>query len=656
MNILLILDSSFDFQNRKSLWCNNGDTVFVFSLISQLPEDNLFFDELRKKSCKIEILPSPELIDLSAELIRKKYISFIANLPGQVDYNCKNLKEIFKLDKHTTLWWFSLISEKNTYKSDSFVRLVQLDAIINTVKQKNAETIIYCSQSEKLKVSLLNYVKRNHILMKVLSRKVSENLLRRLRDLQNLFYLKHICLLFYFAFRSFILAKTITRKLSGFSNRFSFNYNKAIITYYPNIDIDAAKKGVFKNKYYSSLQESLETLGDDIAWIAMNVENNSLTFEQSLKYACHFIERGYRFFFLEEFISFRSRIKALWIIFLSGIRFLSIEKKIKEAHILEGYNFYPIFKDDWFTSFVGAIGYSGILYYFAFKNMLMKIKPVKCLYCCEMHAWEKALICAKENTSSTTTLFAYQHSTIPRMLLNYFNDPAEVDYTGSYAMPRPEKIICNGSVPFNYMRESGWPKEKLYMAEAIRFNHLKEHLNSRWNKSKKIVLVALSISPEESSSILNLAYYSLKDMRDIEVWLKPHPFLNLDKALKLSFIPKHDFPFIIKNGNIDKYLFDARIAIVGESSAAIEALALGCDVITINAPGWVNMSPLKNIKTEIVRTCSTPDELRKLVLDIFKEEYDHQTHLIEARRIINDYFYLNQDSNIPKKFLKLLRS
>ncbi len=49
-----------------------------------------------------------------------------------------------------------------------------------------------------------------------------------------------------------------------------------IITYYPNIDIESARKGVFRNKCYPLLQEELEKEGRDIVWIAVYVQNNNM--------------------------------------------------------------------------------------------------------------------------------------------------------------------------------------------------------------------------------------------------------------------------------------------------------------------------------------------------------------------------------------------
>ena len=159
-----------------------------------------------------------------------------------------------------------------------------------------------------------------------------------------------------------------------------------------------------------------------------------------------------------------------------GFRFMKIERNIAKANAIYDYNFYPIFKDEWHSSFAGVDGYCGILYYSWFKSLLSKLKAKKCLYCCEMFAWEMALISAKEAVQSNISIFSYQHSSISKLFLNYFVAPSQMHLGPSYNIKCPDKIICNGSITYDYMRESGWPQDRLLVAEAIRYNYLKKYV------------------------------------------------------------------------------------------------------------------------------------------------------------------------------------
>ncbi|MFH1310129.1 MAG: hypothetical protein ABIH85_05590, partial [Candidatus Omnitrophota bacterium] len=165
----------------------------------------------------------------------------------------------------------------------------------------------------------------------------------------------------------------------------------------------------------------------------------------------------------------------------------------------------------------------------------------------------------------------------------------------------------------------------------------------------------LSISPEESSSILSMSYEAFKDMKDVEVWIKPHPFLDLDKVFNLAGMQKEDSDFKIKEGALELFLPSALVAVTGESSAAVEALAFGCRVLIVNVPEWINLSPLRFLDTKMVPTVNSPEKLRSIVAGVVAKESYGNMDKEEQTRVVNRFFCLNENSNIPKKFLMELK-
>jgi len=652
MKILFVFDSCVETQKIDRLCLDSNDEVYLFPLTSLTHITNTLLEKIKDKRVNYEILETARMINSAAWSLRSRYIRFIAGLPERVKCRGRNLKEYFAVDRHISLWWLSLISEKNIYKSDAFNRLAQLDSIVSLIKSKKIQKIIFCCKSRKLGEALFGFTSKNYIEFEDLQGGVK----RKFFKFQKSSYLEHIYSLLCFAKNFFIRSWKIKRKLGRVKRPFDpCSKPLMIITPYPFIDTLSAQRGIFRNKFYPYLQEALEGERQDIIWVAMYVENNSISFSESFKYAEQFIKNGYDIFFQEEFNSINAQIKALFSVFKMGFRFLRIEKGIKKEHSFDGYNFYPLLRDDWYSSFAGPTAYMGILYYSMFRSLLDKVKARKCLYLSEMYAWEKALISARGSVERAMPLYGYQCGAVSRMLLNYFNDPVEITDDRSYALPRPDKVISNGQLVYSYMRESGWPEENLFIGEAIRYNYLKEFLKTEWSKKKDVILLAFSISPEESSSLLTIAYEALKDLKDREVWVKPHPFLDLQKVLDLSGIGRLDFSFKVKTGPIENFLSEARVVIVGESGVSVEALAFGCEIIFVNVPEWINMSSLRFVKTEMFITVNTPEELKQTVIDLFKEEYKPRMNASGYRKIIDDFFYLNQDSDVPFRLLKLLK-
>ena len=646
-----------DVKNISKMSFNRGDLVSLFSLTSKSSVNKTVLEKVKDSGCSADVLQATVMINLSAEELRGRYIKFIAELPGLIKYKDKNLKDFFAIDKYTTLWWFSLISEKNTYKSDTFNRLAQLDATVSIIKEKKIQRVIFWCRSSGLEDALTEYTLQNSIRFEVLPVRRMYGFEQRILKTQNVFYLRHALFLLYFAMQLFLRIWRIKRNISGLKRSVGVSLKQLLlVTPYPNIDIPLAKKGIFKNQFYPYLQEALEAERRGIVWIAMYVGNNSMSFRDALGHARRFIKNGYLMFFLEEFSSVRMQLRSLLTMLKNGLRYVRIEKDVRHVHSFGDYNFYSLFKDDWYSSFIGHTGYQGILYYKMFASLLRKVRANKCLYLCEMHAWEKALISARETVGCTMPLYGYQSGTVSRMLLNYFNHPSEIIDDKPYSIPRPEKVICDGRLPCNYMRDSGWPEDRLSIVEAIRYTHLKKVMKAKCDKKGNIVLLVFSIGSEESSAILNVAYESLRDLKDIEVWIKAHPFLSLEKVFELSGISNRDICFKVKDGPIEDLLSEARMVIVGQSGVSVQALLYGCQVVTVNVPEWINISPLEGIKTRMVKTVDSPDELRQIVIDIFKEAYKPERYMPEAKEIVDEYFCLDQDSDIPDRFLTLLKS
>ena len=651
---LIVYDSTIKIAEASFLNIAAGDRVILFPLTSHHALTARLKELFLAKKCDLEIRETAYLLNISADQLRTKYLEFIAQLPQKIQHKGQNLKEWFAIDGCLSAWWLSLIAEKNTFKSEAFNRLVQLETILSILKKEKIDFLLFASKSQKLQNALKAYVQKHGISFRTVPARILNGMKDRMKELQRGHYLKHALHVLFFAVCQYGRFGQIRRAMKGIPRRMRDPDQLMLVGPYPYFDTTHAQAGVFKNKLYSQLQEALERGNRKIVWALFNVQNGSCTIPEALQYARDFIKKGYNIYFLEESCSMRRQIKVLMKLFFLGIKFLRVENAIARAHNFEDCNFYSLFKDDWHASFVGAQGYQGLLFYEMFKELLKNSQAKQCLYCCEMHAWEKALLAAREVTGSNIPFFAYQHATVSSMLLNYFNSPMETRHRGAYPLAQPDKIICNGELPYQYMLESGWPKDRLMIAEAIRFEDLKIDLPAIPAAKENIVVVAFSISPQESSAILATVYQALKDVKEIKVWIKPHPFVNLDDVLRLAGLRRENFPFEIRGDSHESLLAQAKIVIVGESSVSLIALALGCEIVLVNVPEWINMSPLRNIAMNQIRTVNSPDELGNKVLELCRPGMTGTVPREEIDQVINKFFYFNKNSDVPQKLLELL--
>ena len=658
MPCLLIFDDSIAIEDIDKTALKQEDSIILFPLTSKQRIVNQVRDKCYAAGInRAETLDTGQIINETADEVRDKYIEFIARLPDKFSINGKNLKEWFYYpDAGISLWWLSLVAEKNTFKSNSFHKLVQLYSIVRIIKEQQPKKVALSCSSKKLSLALTLYCKENSTSLILLHNRKAHRINRlpdkypTIRALTGAIGYLGYEMVRWTCIKLFM--KNSLRKASdaGTDNPL------LVITYYPNIDVESASKGIFKNRYYPSLQEELERQGRDITWAALYIHNAGISHLESLQYARSFIRSGYHFVFLEQFLTAMSFARMLKGLLWSLKKFRRIEKSLPTHHYFsETIPIYPIFQDEWYESFCGATAIQGFLYPEAFKNMFHKVSEVqKGLYYCEMHAWEKALLATKKRYARNLNLFGYQHATVSRMLLNYFNHHSELEKADSkYAMPKPDKIACDGQVPYNYFKESGWHEDELTIVEAIRYDHLKAAIQHKSKNRDNIILVAFSIGIEESTAILNMVHEALKDASNIKVWLKPHPFLGMDLILKESGISLDNVHFEIKKDPVERLLPEAKGVIIGGSGTSLEALAYGCKVITLNLPEMVNMSPLRGIQSNLVNYVSSVSQLQEAVSKLMKQDEDNRNQE-EARELVNRFLYLSKTSAKPERFLDLL--
>ena len=633
---------------------DTAEEVILFPLTSAAEPARDLFCKLDGKVGAVHIEESSRIIYESSARIKGDYVQHIADLPRKVNIGSKNLKQYFKIDGYSSLWWQSLIAEKNTFKPDSFTRLVQYDAILNTVKEQGIDRLILACSSEKLKAAFKR--RKLTFLPQILILRVRSDpgLKKRFIGQQRFFYIKHLIRLFAFVIRS--LVRYLNMRIVLGRQEFSDLHDSetTLFSYFPNFDPESARNGRFQNKYFGALQDSIEREGQSHCWILLYAENETISFADSLRRVRRFRENGYPIRFLEEYSSVGMILYSFLRMIVFGLKFLIVRKRIARTNEFAGLDLFPFFQDDWYFSFTGIRGFSGLLYYFSFRSLCKRMRSKKCLYFCEMLGWEKALNSAIVTSVNPMVQLAYQHGTIPSFMLSYFNHPSEIEGEDEYPMPRPDRIICNGQSSHRHFLQCGWPEDMLNVAEAIRYPHLRRKRIAPGENKKPVVLVVSSIGMEESSALLNKTYESLKEKDGIEAWFKPHPFLRITQfPPQTREIIENSF-FQTRSESVTELLPEVRVTIVGASGVGIEALAYGSDVVIVNTPDWINMSPLLGVSSPLIHCVDTVDELCDIIKYILAQDFNEEQHRIEAQRILDDMFFFTEDSENPTKLLSFL--
>lgn len=648
-SVLVIFDDNID---QRSLCTEleklNLQGVHLFPLSSDwrlIHDIKKAIHYLSGPNFNVELLESSKLIDHEVDLIRDKIYEWTADF-GEIKIVGKSIKEWFLLPREkVSTWWFSLISEKNAFKTDAFFKLAQLNAI-DKILVSNSMDVCFVSHSEKFfqdsMTTICERYRLNLIRISSLRRKLRfKEKIKSYFNKQNIssFVLKA---LIHFVFRAWraLRAKLVMGPIEGRANR--RNNSVLFVSYFPAVNKRLAEKGILKNKFAVHLQEMLSKMDRKIIWIWMYADIDKHSFGDALKMARRFKKNGEANFFLDEFMSLRTlfEILGLWIrqfrIYLRLKKRIPAEAFYEYLSVPEGSVF---IKNLMARSFIGWIGLEGILYFMLYKNVFSEFSfPSYCIYSLEMQNWEKGLNAAKKIMVPYLKSIGYQHASILQNLSYFYHPNETAEDKGSLSLPLPDIFACNGDIPLSLVSKCKYPNVRI--VEAIRFLYLNDYLKTSNSSDKRnIVLIAGSTDKQETKALISLFHTAFPNPEGFVVWLKGHPALPFERILKELGINILNCGYKIKYEPIMKLFEHAKILIVGSTTVCLEGLARCCQVISPIFSDKMFMSPLKGYE-EFYEKVYDPEELRNIVRKSFEND-EKKPICDEAKKFVSRYWCLD---------------
>lgn len=635
--VLLVLSERDDPRLlAKRILCEGVKKVFlcpVEYLANKLPSRI-------QEACSLESMVQFELVDFveafnrTSFALKDEYIAFIHAISEKKLSPGNTVKEYFSYPgKPFSLWWLSLIAEKNQFKSQSFTLFSKAITIARLQRSLGCHEI-WCGKHAGVLNELL-----------CLSRKQAglwEGL--KIIAIEQLRVLRFACCLF----KKMIDIRNFRRDFSVRKTKLR-EHGFALLTNFPDIDGKALQEGKFVNLTYGSIQKAIEENGrHDIAWFGIYGTINSSTWKQAIKIASS-VKQAALFFMLEEWLTFSSFLSIIMTYIRSAVRCLPILKHCRR--LFEHYDpvsgrtfdFWSIHKKDFISSFSGKVLFWNITYYTIFANIAKALHGgTKVLYFAEMHGWEKALNIACSKRADITTV-GLQHGSVPILLLNYFEHPEDLkgdDYL-KY-MPTPKYLGCLSPLTMNLFLRGEWKKEKLFVLGGFRFGGLKNNGNvsPRYSMRKNQIIVPFSISSIGSREMLLLLYEAFND-KDLNftVLLKTHPCYSMEKVIKKLGLKLNDKVFKFTNESLSIVTGESKLMIVKESSSVFWAIYHKTPVIIPRFYGIVDLCPLSGI-SDLGIYVNNPDELFKATLRAMEEE--HAVSGEKYQEFLNSYLEIHE--------------
>jgi surface carbohydrate biosynthesis protein (TIGR04326 family) len=206
----------------------------------------------------------------------------------------------------------------------------------------------------------------------------------------------------------------------------------------------------------------------------------------------------------------------------------------------------------------------------------------------------------------------------------------------------PEQLLANGNMMHALLAKTNWPS--LSQAEAIRhlyISHLK--VNDRDSSQKNVMLVVGSYDRVETKSLITLVYQAFPVAADFEIWFKGSPVNPVEPLLKQLGIDVQKTHYKICYEPVSELLPKAAIALVANTTVAIEALALGCELIIPLFADTMMMNPAVSSGVDY-KLVSHPQQLLECVTALLQKSKTTET--FKNSNFIQNYWHL--DAAIPR--------
>jgi len=575
-----------------------------------------------KFHAEVSVLDAAHLVTEEARALRGRLGSWSERL-GNKEVNGKNLKTWLHTSDHmASTFWFGPISEKNPLKTDLFLRIIQANIIFAHISQRKYSTCLVGVSNPYLKKSVVRMATQNGVGVIMLSSfKESRGVQDKIQQwCEGRGFLGQVILAIVIWTRFLVWKVQV-----GSSNQDQIldgepGEHVMCVTYFPYVDWELARKGIFHNFYTGPLQRKFQELQLKVVWLLLYVTIDGKSYREAVNLKKHLVSCGERLFFLEEFVSFWSFITVLWE--WVGQIYVSVwlNGKLSDQALCEGLcdaTAAPIVRQLWMKTTCGPDAIKNLVYYESFKKIFSPKKHVsQCIYYCEMQGWEAALNAAGRKENPALKRIGHQHTAFSANFFPFQHLIEAVVPNGQATdFPLPHILACNGQSDYRVLSDIGY--SSLRLVEAVRQLHVAESWTTKPTYKNKagVLLVAGSIEYEETKAMVSLVASAYPVAEDFEIWFKGHPSLAFERILEDLGIDDQRTKYQIKVGRIEDFLWPAKAVIVPASTVAVEALAYGCEVIVPFSSESLPLSPLLGHE-EFYHSVYEPNDLQKVMKTI----------------------------------------
>ena len=614
--------------------------------LGEEPFDQLLFWQSYCVEKFPDAISIPELLEINADFLRKRYLALIHDL-GEAQVGSLKLQDRLKLRPAFSYWWMTLIVEKcNFAKSPLITDAIKFLAFDEWVQHSTCiKSLTLISAKPELGDCLKNWCQERNIDFDW--RKLPQKTNRHLRIRAIFYKLPHIIQAFAWILK-YVVERWPLRNIGVEDWRRGKN-KLTLISYLFNLQTqEEGGEARFESNYWTKLPNALHRKKIHINWLHVFIKNPVTPSAKSAAKLIHDLnlthEGEHVHFSLDSFLNIKtiaSSVRDYMNIRRLGDGSSEIFSKCKiEDTMLSASHLWPFFKKDWEQSFFGKNAIQNLLTFNLFESAFSKLPTQsRGIYLQENQGWEFGMIHAwRDNRHGQ--LIGFPHTTVRFWDLRYYFDTRSYSES-EFSLPIPNRVAVSGDgVKTAYLR-GGYPEAQLIEVEALRYLKLdiankEAHRRGSSFVNRRKVLVMGDYLASNNSVQMNLLNEIFNELKNLDLTIKSHP------ACRIRLEDYPNLKFKVSERPLADLVRQFDFAYVGSlTSAGLEAYCAGLKVISVLDPATLNLNPLRGFKG--VRFVSSAEELSQALVQIQDETND--------RDAILQYF--NTDASLSR-WLRLL--
>jgi surface carbohydrate biosynthesis protein (TIGR04326 family) len=576
----------------------------------------------------------PLFVEENAEFYKTKFLEWISAL-SRSKVNSKNLEAYYEINKGLSFFWLTSLGQRcNIIESSQINTAIKLLALEDVFKKHQFDEVELISEDIGLINTLRDFCFNNNL-------KFTQPLFKNYKlKISSIFYIPQFLIsISYLVY--FILIRWLRYKKPKIKQE-----NSSVIFFdmFINIKKQNDDSQYFDSHYWTILPKMLQTMSIPVTWTHFFYRHKAIPnirIAEQIKIKLNAISSIQNHSIIDSFLSFK-------IIFSAFFQYVKIYSKtlmiwdkknlFNQKHIT-GFNFFFLFRNEFFDSCYGVDAIRTSLYFSLIDNYLSKISFKKVgFYIQENQPWETILLNVWKKYNHGV-IIGIPHSTVRYWDLRYFYDSSIYNKQILQYFPLPDFIAVNGPVAEQNLKFNQASLTMVKQVEALRYLHLKSHKasNNSTKKVKKILMCGdfLSSTNKKMISCLKEAVGLLNSTISISV--KPHP----GTPIPVSFY--NNFEVTIRTEALQDLINEFDLIFTSNiSSSAVDVYISGKFLVQFIDWKYFNMSPLRGVYG--IPYVSTAQEFVSIInegclnSEDFKQDFFFtDTNLVKWNQLIETY-------------------